>query len=151
VARRLVAIAATLAVVASAPVALGGTSQRAADAKLARALARLVSMPGGPPGAIAVVQRGDTVKVFSAGVAELGAKRRPSANDHVRLASMSKAYSGAAALSASIFVDSSALRANPRSRIITWPSLTESGLSISMSKTQKAQGRRPNSASKVAR
>ena len=45
-----------------------------------------------------VVQRGKTVKVFSAGVAELGAKRRPSLNDHVRLASMSKAYSGAAAL-----------------------------------------------------
>jgi D-alanyl-D-alanine carboxypeptidase len=40
---------------------LGGTSQRAADAELARALARLVSMTGGPPGAIAVVQRGDTV------------------------------------------------------------------------------------------
>lgn len=96
---RLVAIAVALAVVASAPVALGETPQRAADAKLARALARLVSMPGGPPGAIAVVQRGNTVKVFSAGVAELGAKRRPSLNDHVRLASMSKAYSGAAALS----------------------------------------------------
>jgi D-alanyl-D-alanine carboxypeptidase len=97
--RRLVAIAVALAVVASAPVALGETPQRAADAKLARALAQLVSMPGGPPGAIAVVQRGNTVKVFSAGVAELGAKRRPSLNDHVRLASMSKAYSGAAALS----------------------------------------------------
>ena len=96
---RLVAIAVALAVVASAPVALGERPQRAADAKLARALARLVSMPGGPPGAIAVVQRGNTVKVFSAGVAELGAKRRPSLNDHVRLASMSKAYSGAAALS----------------------------------------------------
>lgn len=68
--------------------------------RLNRELAELVQTPGGPPGAIAVLRDGDRVEAFRAGVADLAgpAARPPQADDHVRLASVSKAYSGAVAL-----------------------------------------------------
>ncbi len=70
-----------------------------ADAELDRALEDLVAMPGGPPGAIAVVQRGQRLSVHRSGVANLSNGRRPRINDYMRLASTSKAFSGATALS----------------------------------------------------
>ncbi|RXF74831.1 class A beta-lactamase-related serine hydrolase [Hansschlegelia zhihuaiae] len=70
-----------------------------ADAALDRALQKLVAMPGGPLGVVAVVQRGDELKVHSFGTAKDGADRRPGANMHMRIASVAKAFSGAAALS----------------------------------------------------
>lgn len=69
-----------------------------ADRALERALDRLVDANGGPPGAIAVVQRGDDRDVHTAGVPRIGADRPIRANDHMRLASASKAYVGAAIL-----------------------------------------------------
>jgi D-alanyl-D-alanine carboxypeptidase len=69
------------------------------DAALDRALEDLVSMPGGPPGAIAVVQRGGMRKVHTAGVANLKTGRPIHVNDHMRIASAAKAFSGAVALS----------------------------------------------------
>ena len=59
----------------------------------------LVARPDGPPGVIAVVQRGDRVLVFRAGVSNLktGAPMRPWL--HMRIASTAKAYSGGVALS----------------------------------------------------
>lgn len=77
------------------------------DAALDRALHRLVTMPGGPPGAIAVVQRGRDERVHAAGVAELGDRRPPSATDHMHVASTAKAFSGGVALS---LVDRGVLR-----------------------------------------
>lgn len=77
------------------------------DAALDRALQRLVTMPGGPPGAIAVVQRGRDETVHAAGVAELGNPRPPRADDHMHVASTAKAFSGAVALS---LVDRGVLR-----------------------------------------
>jgi D-alanyl-D-alanine carboxypeptidase len=70
-----------------------------ADRALKDALASLVDSEGGPPGAIAVVQRGRARVVRTAGVADLetGAPLRPS--DHLRTASVSKAFVGATALS----------------------------------------------------
>ncbi|MBW0102665.1 beta-lactamase family protein [Pseudonocardia sp. KRD-291] len=56
-------------------------------------------MPGGPPGAIAVVQRGRHEKVHAAGVAEVGDRRPPKATDHMHIASTAKAFSGGVALS----------------------------------------------------
>jgi D-alanyl-D-alanine carboxypeptidase len=79
---------------------------RAADARLDRALRELVAMPGGPPSAIAIVQRGSSLRVHAVGEAALGASRRPRKNDHVRIASVAKAFSGAVALS---LVDEGAL------------------------------------------
>src|SRR5687768_10903337 len=97
--RRLIALLVALGVAASAHTAAAGSpKQDAADARLDRALARLVAMQNGPPGAIAVVQRGNELRVHSFGVAELGTKRRLRVNDHLRIASVAKAFSGAAAL-----------------------------------------------------
>jgi D-alanyl-D-alanine carboxypeptidase len=78
----------------------GGTATDEPDRgdALDLAVKELVAMPGGPPGAIAVVQRGSDRSVHSAGVAEVGSETTPDANDHMRLASVSKAFNGAAAL-----------------------------------------------------
>lgn len=70
------------------------------------ALAELVAMPGGPPGVISIVQVGDEVTVHTAGVAEVGTDRAPTADDHLRVASVAKAFSGATALA---LVDAGAL------------------------------------------
>ena len=69
------------------------------DAALDIALRRLVAMHGGPPGVIAVVQRGEHREVHAFGSRNLkkGLPMRP--NDRMRLASTSKAFSGAVALS----------------------------------------------------
>jgi D-alanyl-D-alanine carboxypeptidase len=55
-------------------------------------------MPGGPPGVIAVVQVGDERTVHTAGVADLATGRAPTVDDHMRIASTAKAFSGATAL-----------------------------------------------------
>lgn len=69
------------------------------EAALDRALEELVAMPGGPPGVIAVVQRGQNREVHSFGVADLESGRLLGVEDQIRLASTSKAFSGAVALS----------------------------------------------------
>ena len=71
---------------------------RAADATLDLALSELVAMPGGPPGVIAIVQRGGSRKVFARGVRGLGQPEPPRASDFMRIASVAKAFSGAVAL-----------------------------------------------------
>jgi D-alanyl-D-alanine carboxypeptidase len=70
-----------------------------ADGALDRSLKRLVAMRGGPPGVIAVVQRGSHRIVHTYGVANLRTGRRMTIHDSMRIASTSKAFSGAAALS----------------------------------------------------
>ncbi|MBC7273786.1 MAG: beta-lactamase family protein, partial [Streptomyces sp.] len=62
-------------------------------------LEALVRAPGGPPGVIAVLRDGDRTEVVRAGVAELGTDRAPKTDDHMRIASAAKAFSGAVALS----------------------------------------------------
>jgi D-alanyl-D-alanine carboxypeptidase len=69
------------------------------DAALDRALKELVSMEGGPPGVIAVVQRGEKREVHTFGVAKLKSERPMRADDRMRIASAAKAFSGAVALS----------------------------------------------------
>ena len=69
------------------------------DERLDQAVEELVAMPGGPPGAIVVVQRGSDRSVHAAGVAEVGADAEPDVDDHMRIASVAKAFSGATALS----------------------------------------------------
>lgn len=69
------------------------------DAALDQALQRLVAMAGGPPGAIAVVQRDRDVTVHTAGVSELGRGRPPRPNDAMHIASTAKAFNGGVALS----------------------------------------------------
>jgi D-alanyl-D-alanine carboxypeptidase len=83
--------------------ALGPGSAAAAesdrrDAALDRALDELVRMPGGPPGVVAAVQRGEKIKLHRAGVAEIGSAEPIKLRDHVRIASVAKAFSGYVAL-----------------------------------------------------
>ena len=63
-----------------------------------RGLARLVAANGGPPGAIATFYRHGRTTVLSVGRADLDEGRAPRATDHMRLASVSKAYSAAVVL-----------------------------------------------------
>ncbi|MGH6919089.1 MAG: serine hydrolase domain-containing protein, partial [Geminicoccaceae bacterium] len=67
--------------------------------ELDHALRELVGMPGGPPGAIVLIQRGGHVTAHTAGVAEIGTERPLRATDHMRIASVSKAFVAATALS----------------------------------------------------
>lgn len=87
--------AACLTGLVSSPSVAGDHDQ---DHRLNKRLQELVRTPGGPPGAIAVLKRGDDTEVFRAGVAELGTDRPPEPEDHMRLASEAKAFSGAVAL-----------------------------------------------------
>jgi D-alanyl-D-alanine carboxypeptidase len=63
------------------------------------ALAALVATPGGPPGAAAIVHRGDQVVFHTAGVADVATGAPFRRTDYMRLASTSKAFNGAVALS----------------------------------------------------
>ena len=95
--RRLIAGLA-VATAAAAAVPATATAGRADDARVQRGLERLVEAPGGPPGAIATLHRGGRTSVLTAGVSEVGTQRAPRADDHMRIASIAKAFSGAVAL-----------------------------------------------------
>ena len=69
-----------------------------ADQRLKTALHELVATTGGPPGAIVVLSSDGRTTVVAAGVAAVGTSVPPRRNDYLRLASVSKAFSGAAAL-----------------------------------------------------
>jgi D-alanyl-D-alanine carboxypeptidase len=62
-------------------------------------LETLVSGPGGPPGAIALVQTGSHTTVDSVGVGDIATGQPITPDDTVRIASVSKAFNGAVALS----------------------------------------------------
>lgn len=85
--------------VAIGAIAPAATASLRADRRLQRALEQLTLRSDGPPGAIAIVQRGADLKVFRAGVANIatGAPMQPW--KHMRIASTAKAYSGGVALS----------------------------------------------------
>jgi D-alanyl-D-alanine carboxypeptidase len=74
-------------------------SARGADATLDRALARLVRHADGPPGIAVVVQRGGRAVLHRAGTANVATGAPIRASDSMWLASVSKAFSGAVALS----------------------------------------------------
>jgi D-alanyl-D-alanine carboxypeptidase len=87
-----------LSAIAASPASAGSSATQRADRALDQQLKRLVSMRGGPPGAIAVVQRGDQRRTFNRGVADLSNRRRIDIGDRWRIASVAKAFSGAVAL-----------------------------------------------------
>jgi D-alanyl-D-alanine carboxypeptidase len=76
-----------------------GVQDKGPDAALDSALRSLVARHGGPPGAIAVVQRGRHREVHSVGVRNLRTGLPMRAGDRMRVASTAKAFSGAVALS----------------------------------------------------
>jgi D-alanyl-D-alanine carboxypeptidase len=66
--------------------------------KLQAGLEDVVAQPQGPPGASALIKRRRRVDFLKAGVANLETGARYRRNDHFRIASTSKAFSGAVAL-----------------------------------------------------
>ena len=90
----LLLIAALACTAALAPAA----SAASTSADVQRGLQRLVDAPGGPPGAIATIYRGGKLTVLRAGRADIKRKGAPRASDHMRIASVAKAFSGAVAL-----------------------------------------------------
>jgi D-alanyl-D-alanine carboxypeptidase len=84
--------------VASLTTTAGAAGQDGPAASLTKAMHRLVTMPEGPPGAIALVQVGHRITVTTAGVGNVATKTPISASDVVRIASISKAFNGAVAL-----------------------------------------------------
>jgi D-alanyl-D-alanine carboxypeptidase len=70
-----------------------------ADRALDAALQRLVGMDGGPPGAIAMIHRGGRTTAHTTGVGVITPRRVWRATDHMRIASVAKAFSGAVTLS----------------------------------------------------
>ena len=80
-----------------------------ADKALDQAIEELVNAPSGPPGVVVLVQRGSTPSVHVGGVADVGTGREPTADDSMRIASVSKAFSGGVALS---LVDRGAMSLN---------------------------------------
>jgi D-alanyl-D-alanine carboxypeptidase len=89
--------------VATAVVPIGATGATTAahtgsEAAFATALDQLTAMPGGPPGAVAVVQVGRHTRVIAAGVGDVAAKTAPQAGSLARIASVSKAFNGALTL-----------------------------------------------------
>jgi D-alanyl-D-alanine carboxypeptidase len=93
------ALSAGFALVAALVPAAGAVPAGPADRALDRALRKVVQAPGGPPGVISIVTRGGRSFVHRAGVADTKTKRRWRRSDHMRLASTSKAFNGAVALS----------------------------------------------------
>ncbi len=86
-----------LAAAAALPAAAhAGTEQ--ADARLDRALHAIVKVPQGPPGVSAVVQRGKDRELHTAGRASLDGPGAIRGNQHMRIASVTKAVTGALAL-----------------------------------------------------
>lgn len=76
-----------------------GASPKRVDAKLDRALADMVRVDGGPPGAAAIVDRGGRARLHRAGVGSVPTERPFRKRDHMRLFSVAKAFNGAVALS----------------------------------------------------
>jgi D-alanyl-D-alanine carboxypeptidase len=68
------------------------------DAAVQRGLQRLVAAKGGPPGAIATLYRDGRLTVLRAGRADVGRRGAPRAGQHMRIASVAKAFNGAVAL-----------------------------------------------------
>ncbi|HEV2310511.1 MAG TPA: serine hydrolase domain-containing protein, partial [Acidimicrobiia bacterium] len=92
----VLALAAVLGLGTSAAVA--GPSA-AADTALSTAMQKLVASSGGPPMVAVVLDRGAGRTLVYAGTSIVGTVTPPTLTDQMRLASVSKAFSGAVALS----------------------------------------------------
>lgn len=91
----LIAAAGALLVPSGVGAAPGG---RTADAAVQRLLDRLVGKPGGPIGAIVTLYRDGRTTVLRAGRGDAARPGAPGVGDHMRIASISKSFTGAVAL-----------------------------------------------------
>ena len=68
------------------------------DARVQQDLRELVAAPDGPPGAIVTLFRNGRTTALRAGVSQVGTHRAPRATNHMRIASIAKAFSAAIVL-----------------------------------------------------
>src|ERR1700710_1533089 len=94
---RSLAVLATIACLALA-LSAGPAAAKTTDAQVLKGLEGLVTSPGGPPGAIATLYRNGKLTTLSTGRADIKKATKPRATDHMRIASVAKAFSGAVAL-----------------------------------------------------
>jgi D-alanyl-D-alanine carboxypeptidase len=88
---------ASLAVLLASPAA-GSAAAPPGVGAVQRGLEALVAASAGPPGAIATLYRDGRLTVLRAGRADIMRRPPPRATDHMRIASVAKAFSGAVAL-----------------------------------------------------
>jgi D-alanyl-D-alanine carboxypeptidase len=93
------ALAFVLMVQATAADAASPRAARSADRQLHRAMLALTKRKDGPPGIAVVVQRRKRAIFRTAGVGNVARKTPIGSSDHMRLASVAKAFSGAVAVS----------------------------------------------------
>ncbi len=96
--RRLVLVSVALVALFAFSLPAGAASGNSADTKLDQALAAFVARSDGPPGIAVVVQRGANPVLHEAGTAVVGQDQPITLDDHTRVASVAKAYSGATSL-----------------------------------------------------
>jgi len=94
---RLLSVLATVVCLALA-LSAGSAAAKTTDAQVLKGLEGLVTSPGGPPGAIATLYRNGKLTTLSTGRADNKKATKPRATDHMRIASVAKAFSGAVAL-----------------------------------------------------
>lgn len=98
--RRAVLASATMAaaggLMGAAPAAMAGGRPRVDD-EWRGAVRRLHDSPD-EPAVVVAVGRGAELTVYTAGSSQLGTRRTPRTEDHMRVASVAKAFSGAAVL-----------------------------------------------------
>ena len=98
-ARRLTVVASATLLLLTASVPASAAPPRSGQtSELQHALDALVAHADGPPGIIVVVDRGRGHQVLTAGVAKRGTRRRVRETQHLRVASVAKAFTGAVAL-----------------------------------------------------
>jgi D-alanyl-D-alanine carboxypeptidase len=76
----------------------GPAAAKTTDGQVLKGLEGLVTSPGGPPGAIATLYRDGKLTTLSTGRADVRKAAKPRASDHMRIASVAKAFNGAVAL-----------------------------------------------------
>jgi D-alanyl-D-alanine carboxypeptidase len=88
----------TIALLAAAVVAAPSAGAAPVDRKLNRLLDRIVDAKGGPPGLSVLMRTGQGRQFLARGTANVKTGRRPTPHDHMRIASVAKAYNGAVTL-----------------------------------------------------
>src|ERR1700754_2698298 len=76
----------------------GVASAKTTDAEVQKGLEGLIAAQDGPPGVIATLYRDGKLTTLSAGVSNVRKSAKPRPTDHMRIASVAKAFSGAVAL-----------------------------------------------------
>jgi D-alanyl-D-alanine carboxypeptidase len=96
--RRLYRLPGPLAAGLTVLLALSVPAHATTAAAVQRGLDRLVAASEGPPGGIVTLYRNGRLTVLGSGRAAIKRERPPRATDHMRIASIAKAFSGAVAL-----------------------------------------------------